>query len=127
MACGYHPGSYVMICPPSCPQPGLTSLCSSHRKRRWNCCLAMQPKAAGCARKYHMPPNQDSTYEEVLRKIQIRDQEMVEKLNKDVEEMRQQDYQHKVAQVKQTEVQEIEETYEKQREVVARYKNIKFV
>jgi len=32
--CEYHPKSYTLACPKTCPNPGLTALCSAHRMRR---------------------------------------------------------------------------------------------
>jgi hypothetical protein len=34
IACAFHSKTFTLACPKSCPNPGLTQLCSAHRMRR---------------------------------------------------------------------------------------------
>lgn len=127
MACGYHPGRFLLVCPVTCTAPGLTALCATHRKRRWTCCLDAEAKAAGCARRYHQPPPQDPIYEHVLTAMQQRDAEMVAALDAQVTEARQQDYPSQVTRHKQQQLRDVEEKMEEIRGIARRFQDMKFV
>lgn len=126
MACGYHPGTFLLTCPVTCSAPGLTAMCATHRKRRWTCCLDADAKAVGCARRYHRPPAQDPIYEAILTQIQARDADMVATLDVHVAEARRQDFPTQVARVKQAQLQDIEAQMEDLRNVARRFQGLKF-
>jgi len=127
MACQYHPKQFVMHCPASCPNPGLTVLCAAHRKRRWTCCDATKNDAAGCSRRYHCPPASDLVYDKIMGKINERDQDMLRDLDGQLIEARKQDWPAKKNHVKRERVFQIEDLIEKDRKTAKRIDDLKFV
>jgi hypothetical protein len=39
--CEYHPKPFILSCPKTCSNPGLTALCAAHRMRRCFCLLSI--------------------------------------------------------------------------------------
>jgi hypothetical protein len=127
MACQYHPKQFVMHCPVSCPNPGLTVLCAAHRKRRWTCCDTTQNDAAGCSRRYHCPPAFDLVYDKIMGKINECDQDMLRELDGQLIEARKQDWPAKKNHVKRERVTQIEDLIERDRKTAKRIEDLKFV
>jgi hypothetical protein len=127
LSCGYHPDSYQLQCPETCPQPGLTALCSVHRKKRWGCCRLTDPNAAGCARRYHTPPDVDPVYDYIMQKINERDQQEIEELEEKVTVAREENYPEKTKNLQKSQLMHIEKDLEEARATAARFKNLKFV
>lgn len=88
-ACTYHPGKYVMSCPPDCKyageaQPGYS--CMAHYRWRWSCCGIAKDEpfmANGCQSRFHVAA-EDALYkhlveEEVMRARHRAAQEKEEK------------------------------------------------
>jgi hypothetical protein len=80
-ACQYHPGKYIMMCPRSCPAPGLTPLCIAHKKTRWSCCESTRSGTIGCGRRYHVPIDNDPIYDRLIEQVNERDRELIEGLD----------------------------------------------
>ena len=127
MVCQYHPKSYVMECPSTCPNPGLTVVCAAHRKMRWTCCDATKHDAGGCARRYHCPPDSDPLYDKIMAKVNVRDQEYLTALDEQVNEARKHDWPAKKNTAKREMVFKIEDNIQKDRSTAERYNDLKFV
>lgn len=127
IACAYHPEQYILTCPESCPNPGLTALCISHRMKRWNCCKLTNYQATGCARRYHTPTNTDNTYNEIMRLINVRDADQLANLDVMMEELRKVNWAEEVSKTKMGQLHRVEDEITDARNVAARYKNLKFV
>lgn len=127
LACSYHPETYQLQCPETCPQPGLTALCSVHRKKRWGCCRITDQNAIGCARRYHTPPEVDPVYDYIMEKINERDNKELEELEEEVTIARQENYPEKLKMLQKSQLITIEKELEDARATAARFKNLKFV
>lgn len=127
MICQYHPKTYIMECPSTCPSPGLTVVCAAHRKMRWTCCDATKHDAGGCARRYHCPPDSDPIYDKIMAKINVRDEEYLQDLDAQVAEARRHDWVGKKNHAKRNMVFHIEDTIKEDRGKAERYKDLKFV
>jgi hypothetical protein len=127
LACAYHPAEYKMQCPASCPQPGLTPKCSSHRMRRYGCCNQTSARAPGCSRRNHLPPPSDAVYDLIMEKINKRDEEFLTKLDTEVEIARKEEWPRRAKEVKRSQLLELEDELDEARAVAARYKDLKFV
>lgn len=125
--CQYHPKPYIMECPSTCPNPGLTVVCAAHRKMRWTCCDATKHDAGGCARRFHCPPEVDPLYEKIMTKINERDEDIVGSLDEQVAEARKYDWTTKKNQAKSKMVFQIEDSIRKDRDTANRFKDLKFV
>ncbi len=126
ISCYYHFGSYSIACPKSCTNPGLSAVCIAHRKRRWTCCDSGDPKATGCARKYHIPLDSDPIYDAVMEKIVARDQAMVEELNEKLQVATEEGWIKKARDLKRGQVASIEKEIGTARSTAERYHNLKF-
>ncbi len=127
LACAYHPSPYLLACPETCPSPGLTALCSVHRKKRWGCCYLTDANAMGCARRYHTPPDSDPLYDYIMDKINERDAATLEEIDREVTVAREANYPDRLESVRKTQLLAIEEELETARKTAARFKNLKFV
>lgn len=127
MICQYHPKTYIMECPSSCPNPGLTVVCAAHRKMRWTCCDATKHDAGGCARRYHCPPDSDPVYDKIMAKINVRDEEYLQALDEQVAEARKHDWVAKKNHAKRSMIFHIEDSIQEDRGKAQRYKDLKFV
>lgn len=125
--CQYHPKQFVMECPASCPNPGLTVLCASHRLRRWTCCDATKHDAPGCSRRYHCPLASDPVYDKVMQKVNERDAETLKDLDARVDEARAQNWPLQRTLAKRTRVFQIEDKITHDRATAERYHDIKFI
>eukprot|EP00981_Chlorochromonas_danica_P003173 scaffold633_cov288-Ochromonas_danica.AAC.8 len=127
LACVYHPQPYQLACPKTCKENGLALACMAHRKRRWLCCYATAQGAAGCARRYHVPPPVDSHYEEVVKVMHAFDDDVILDLDSRLQAMQEQDYPSKLSAAREGRLREIESEIEDARATAARIKDIKFV
>lgn len=127
MACCSHSGIYHMSCPSGCPAPGLTALCSVHRKQRWSCCNNTDSKAVGCGRKYHCPPENDPIYDGIMEKLNERDARQISELDAALEVVQKEDYPRQVASKKREQIEAIEEQLSEARKIVAKFKDLKFL
>lgn len=127
LACAYHPETYQLQCPETCPQPGLTALCSVHRKKRWGCCRLTDQNAIGCARRYHTPPESDPVFDYIMEKINERDAKELEEVEEQIKIAREEKYPEKVKILQRNQLMSIEKELEDARGIAARYKNLKFV
>lgn len=125
--CHYHPKQYIMECPATCPNPGLTVLCAAHRKMRWTCCDATKHDAGGCARRYHCPPEVDPVYDKIMAKVNERDEDIVGSLDEQVAEARKHDWTTKKNNAKSKMIFQIEDSIQKDRATAQRFKDLKFV
>jgi hypothetical protein len=126
LACYYHSGSFSIACPKSCTNPGLSPVCIAHRKRRWTCCDSGDPKATGCARKYHVPVESDPVYDAVMEKIVARDEAMVEELNGKLAVASEEGWVRRARELKRGQVAKIEKEIGTARATAERYHNLKF-
>jgi hypothetical protein len=126
LACYYHSGSFSIACPKSCTNPGISPVCIAHRKRRWTCCDSGDPKATGCARKYHVPVASDPVYDAVMEKIVARDEAMVEELNGKLAVASEEGWVRKARELKRGQVAKIEKEIGTARATAERYRNLKF-
>jgi len=127
VVCEFHPKQFVMECPSTCSSPGLTAMCSAHRKLRWTCCDSTNNSAIGCCRRYHQPPPSDPVYDKIMDKIIDRDADAVSKLDTELVEARKNDWHAQLNHAKRTQIFKIEDVLHKERETAGRYANLKFV
>jgi hypothetical protein len=125
-ACNFHPNPYGMYCPKSCPNPGYTPLCASHRIRRWRCCDATRGDASGCSRMYHLPPDSDPIYDTVMEKVEARDVEWMGNLDEKLEIARAEGYPELLQKTLARQVMGTEDEVGKVRRVADRYHQLKW-
>lgn len=127
MICKYHSGSFIMQCPRSCPNPGQTPVCISHKRRRWTCCDSTVQICVGCSRRYHIPDESDPVYDKIMEKINERDMHLFADLDSKLLIARKEDWPRKALETNKGQVIIMEDVLEKDRSTVSRYKNLKFV
>jgi hypothetical protein len=127
ISCQFHPKQFILECPRTCPNPGLTDLCVAHRKRRWTCCDAVRQDATGCSRRYHTPPDSDPVYDRIMEKINERDRDMLLELDSQWDEAQAQDWVGRANNAKRGQVFDIEDSLAKARATADRFKDLKFV
>lgn len=127
MACMYHPMSYSVDCPKSCPNPGATPLCISHRTRRWRCCESTNQNIVGCSRRYHMPVPSDPVYDKIMEKINDRDKEMLETLDSRLDVARKSNWPLQLQKAKREGINSIEDNLTSQHQKAEKFYSIKFV
>ena len=111
----------------SCPNPGFTALCISHRKKRWPCCDKGQENISGCARRYHIPVDSDPVYDKVMQKVVERDAEHLNELDSKLESIKKGDWIQKAQDMKRAQVFSIEDDLVAQRETAARVATLKYI
>eukprot|EP00752_Nemacystus_decipiens_P010357 g9227.t1 len=129
LCCAYHPGEYKRACPRSCP--GLTEKCMSHRVMRWTCCDKKEPGtwgSSGCKTRCHFPPFEGHPkLVDIVRKGAAEDRGSLAALDKELAELSSTDMRQAALQMKQQQLADIAGELKKERDVVARYKDLKFV
>ncbi|CAE7341715.1 unnamed protein product [Symbiodinium microadriaticum] len=125
ISCHYHSGSFSIACPKSCTNPGLSSVCIAHKKRRWTCCDSGDPKIIGCARRYHVPVESDPIYDEVMAKVVERDIEVVSTLDAKLAVAADEKWVRRAMDIKRKQVADVEAELKAARDTAARYKNLK--
>ena len=126
MSCHYHAGEFKISCPKHCKDPGHSSVCIAHKKRRWTCCDSGNANADGCTRKYHIPQDSDPVYDEIMRKLNERDGDLINNLNEKLEKAREGDWISKSLDLTRKRVTEAQEIVADGREKVERYKKMIF-
>ena len=126
-ACTYHPQQYGLFCPKSCPNPGLTPMCLSHRMRRWRCCDATREGAQGCSRRYHQPPDADPIYDKVMQKIEERDRDDLADVNERLDVARMEKYPDQLRETVRKQVERAEGEVGRERLVAERYNQLKWM
>merc|ERR1712070_536952 len=126
-SCMYHPGSYKMLCPRSCKNPGLTPVCIAHRKARWSCCESTRSSAQGCARRYHVPQDSDPIYDKMMAQLDIRDADLLDGLDAKVDRARRENWKEQEMKTKRGQVWSVEDKLKRDREQIKYYENLKFV
>ncbi|CAM9204617.1 unnamed protein product, partial [Discosporangium mesarthrocarpum] len=128
LICPYHPGEFKRACPRSCP--GMTEKCMSHRVMRWTCCDSKEPGSwgsSGCKRRYHMPPaDGHPEFVEIVKKGAIEDKMAIADLDKELQELHSKDMRSTALMLKQKQLSTIAAEIQKERSIVARYKDLKF-
>ena len=127
MVCAYHSGKFAMECPRSCPNPGMTALCISHKRRRWTCCDTAQNKSVGCCRRYHMPSDSDPVYDKIMEKINERDSDLISNLDAKLSNARREDWPKQALETKRKQVFAIEDELASKRAIAVRFHDLKFV
>ena len=122
MSCQYHPMKFTSECPKTCPNPGLTALCISHRKKRWPCCDKGQENISGCARRYHVPVDSDPIYDKIMEKVVQRDEDQLNELDEKLDEVRKGNWTQKAQGLKKAYVFKAEDEVEEHRKIAARAK-----
>lgn len=126
MSCQYHPMKFTSECPKTCPNPGLTALCISHRKKRWPCCDKGQENISGCARRYHVPVDSDPVYDKIMARVVERDEDQLNELDEKLDEIRKGDWPQKAQEMKRSQVFQVEDTLEEHRKIAAKAKDLKY-
>lgn len=126
LSCAYHPGVLAMDCPSTCPAPGMTALCQSHRIRRWKCCDSIKADSLGCARRNHIAAPVDALYEKVMSSVRQRDQDVINGLDDKLDAARIQNWPLQMMKVKRGQVSTIEESISNTREKGNRFYNLKY-
>ncbi len=127
ISCQYHPMKFKSECPKTCPNPGLTALCISHRTKRWPCCDKGQEHMSGCARRYHIPVDSDPIYDKVMQNVIDRDSDQLSKLDEQLHEIKQGDWIQKAQTMKRTHVFAVEDDLKMQREIDAQVTQLKYI
>ena len=127
LVCDFHPKQFILACPGNCPNPGLTTLCASHRMRRWTCCNSVRQEGLGCSRRCHQPPDSDPVYDKIMTSINERDRDFIIKLDEKVKEAREQDFPAQLNMAKKTKIFEMEDKITEGRNTAERYRTLKFV
>jgi hypothetical protein len=127
ISCQYHPMKFTSECPMTCPNPGFTALCISHRKKRWPCCDKGQENISGCARRYHIPVDSDPVYDKIMQKVVERDAEHLNELDNKLDTIKKGDWIQKAQDMKRAQVFSIEDDLVKQRETAARAASLKYI
>ena len=133
-ACGYHPGSYRVACPASCPAhkdvSKITPACMGHRRKRWSCCDSVfEGKAVGgatgCKYRYHLPPSEEPRYGDVAAKM-LEDVVRTEKqLDEQIEESRSNSTVRHAMKLNRDQLALAAERQAKERSIVAKFKELK--
>ena len=132
-ACAYHPGSYTISCPKSCPHysgdrpasKGIHHSCMSHYRRRWSCCDDTNECAfgkGGCERRWHISVDHHPAYSAMLdevREKKAREEERQEQMRKE-----QKKWTRRARLQNLQVVSRVEEQMRKERAVVARFDSI---
>lgn len=126
ISCEYHAGQYSIECPRSCPNPGLTKQCQTHRKRRWTCCDKTKEQIPGCSRMYHVPVDSDPTYDLIMHKLNERDEDFLNWVTGRSQEADIMNWPRKAFELNRVQINTIEEEIEKDKETAGRYESIKF-
>lgn len=126
-ACSYHPGLLAMDCPNSCPAPGFTPLCQSHRIRRWRCCDSIKVDSAGCCRRNHSPAADDAIYSKMISAIRQRDTSESAALDAKLDNARKMNWPLQMMELKRGQVGELEDRIAAKRSLADKYFNLKFV
>lgn len=126
MSCHYHSGEFKIACPRHCKDPGHSSVCIAHKKRRWTCCDSGNANVDGCSRKYHVPQDSDPVYDEVMRKLNERDGDMINSLNEKLAKAKENDWVNKSLSLTRKGVASTEEVVADGREKLERYKDMIF-
>ena len=127
ISCEYHAGKYTIDCPRSCPNPGLTKQCQTHRKRRWTCCDQTKEQIPGCSRMYHVPVDSDPTYDRVMNKLNERDADFLDWIAGNADSAAAANWPAHAYNVNRNQIIEVEETLEKSKDTAARFDQLKFV
>lgn len=127
MSCQFHPMKYTSECPKTCPNPGLTALCISHRKKRWPCCDKGQESISGCARRYHLPVDSDPVYDKIMSRVVQRDDDQLNELDEKLEEIRKADWPQKAQEIKRSQVFAVEDTLREHRKIAEKAKDLKYI
>lgn len=126
-SCQYHPEQFTLECPHTCPNPGFTALCISHRRRRWKCCGAIHTDAPGCAKRYHKAIDNDPVYDKIMKLINHRDEEYLAELDRKVEIATENNFEGKLHTAKTSKRLQIEEEITRDREIAQRFLQLKFL
>ena len=126
MSCHYHSGEFKISCPRHCKDPGHSAVCIAHKKRRWTCCDSGNANVDGCSRKYHIPQDSDPVYDEVMRKLDERDGDMINDLNEKLEIAKEDDWVKKSLDMTRKRVMDTEDVVADGREKVERFKTMIF-
>ena len=126
VACSYHPGLLQMDCPRTCPSPGFTALCQSHRIRRWRCCDSIKADSAGCARRNHVPAETDAIYEKLLGRVRQRDMDESLLLDGKLDQARKHNWPLQMMVEKRGQVAKLEEGVKVKRDRANEFFNLKF-
>lgn len=126
MACVFHASKYILDCPKSCPNPGLTPLCISHRMRRWKCCDSTNKDRPGCSRRFHVPVDSDPIYDKIMAKVNVRDDELMHNLDYKHDQAMKLDWPGQLQNIKRNQVSSVEDVIKGERDIVARFENLKF-
>ena len=120
-------GEYKVACPRSCPV--LTTKCMSHRMKRWTCCDNRDESKHmqnGCRARRHMAIISTSPYEEIEKAAKAAYDIRDEKLTKELEKITSSDWHREFTDNTKNQIKKMEEDLIRQREMVARFKDIKF-
>merc|ERR1712167_264828 len=133
-ACGYHPGTYRVACPASCPAhkdvSKITPKCMGHRRKRWSCCDSVfEGKAVGgatgCKYRYHLPPSEEPRYGNVASKM-LEDVRRTEKqLDADIIESRSNSSVRHAMKLNRDQLALAADRQAKERSIVNRFKELK--
>ena len=104
----------------------MTSLCQSHRIRRWNCCDSIKADSAGCARRNHIPAASDALYDKMLTAIRQRDLDESESLDNKLTQARRHNWPLKMMEVKRGQVGTIEEAVQVKRDKANLFFSLKY-
>jgi hypothetical protein len=126
-SCMYHPGKYMMMCPRSCPSPGLTHLCIAHKKTRWSCCEATRSTTIGCSRRYHVPTDTDPVYDRIMAKLHERDKDILDGLDQRLAVARVEKWTEQEQGEKRGQVWAVEDSLAKDRAIAASADKLKYV
>lgn len=126
LACSYHPGLLQMDCPRSCPSPGFTSLCQSHRIRRWKCCDSIKADSAGCARRNHVAAETDAIYEKMMSRVRQRDLDESLSLDNKLDAIRKHNWPLQMMVEKRGQVGKIEDSIKAKRDKADLFSSLKF-
>lgn len=126
LSCVFHPEKYSLGCPKTCPNPGLSALCISHRMRRWKCCDSTRENAPGCSRRHHIPVASDPIYDKIMMKINERDAEYMQDIDKKHALAMKEDWPGKLVQTRVDQVKAVEDKIHEAREIVERFNHLKF-
>jgi hypothetical protein len=126
LMCKYHPGKFAMQCPLTCPNPGNTQICISHKRNRWSCCDGSLQIMEGCSRKSHMPQDLDPVYEKIMSTINIRDSDMLTNLDAKVEMARNENWAFQEVEINSNQLYGIIDPIEEDRKTANKYRSLKF-
>ena len=105
----------------------MTMKCVAHKRKRWTCCDSGNERIRGCARRYHVPKDEDPVYSALMRRINQRDKEELDDVDERLGRAIAGDWINKEREIKTKQVHAVLDEMDKERAKVVAYDKLKFV